>query len=153
MMVHDLGSRLAGAPLTSVGARAMYVGDADVKQARPIADGDDVQRDRCIVARVEVQVHVLARVVAANRRHDRVAGLAAHNKPIVFANARSGSVEVELEKVESELANVWLRPRHGDRTCSRVREGRRSSWIPEVGSIEPDGLAASHLDWFWEVFD
>lgn len=123
----------------------MNIGDPDVEEPRPASYGYDVQSDRAKAARIEIYVHVLAGVVATDGWYDRVARLAADYEAIILANARPWSIQIELEKIQTNLANIRL-PGHRYRASSRFRERRRRTRISEVGSIESDCLAAAHLD-------
>ena len=120
-------------------ACATDISDSDVEEARPAADRDDVQRDG-------PQIGVLARVVAADCRRDGIGRLATDHKSVVLADTRPRSVEVEFEEVQPELADIRLASHHRHRTGTRVGERRRSSRIPEVGSIEVNCLAAANLN-------
>jgi hypothetical protein len=92
---------------------------------------------------------VLASVVAADGRHDRVGRLATDHKAIVLANARPRPVQIELEKIQAQLTNVRLASDHRHGAGARIREGRRRPGIPEVGPIESDRVAAARLNcWF-----
>lgn len=125
----------------------MNICDANVEYARPSSDCDDVESERPIAALIQIDIHVLAGVVTANGRYDRVARLATHNKPIELAHTCARSLKIELEEVESDLAYVWL-SRNSHRTSARVGEWCWGAWIAEIRSIEPDRLAAASLDYY-----
>lgn len=108
---------------------------------------------------------MLAGVVAAKWRNDRVARLATDDEPIILADARPGPIQIEFEKVQSNLANVRLGSSHRYGTGPRVREGGRRTRIPEVGPVVSNGISAGHLyfglkvklwlafNWFKEATD
>lgn len=131
--------------LTPMRTVAVDVGDANVEESRANTNGDDVESQGAESRLVEVDVHVLARIVATEGGHNRVGRLAAHHEPVVFAQSSSRAIQVELEEVEPNLAHVGL-PGDAHRAGARVLEGRGGAWVAEVGAVVAYGVAASRLD-------
>lgn len=89
---------------------------------------------------------MLAGVVATNCWHYGITGLPADNESIVLANSRTWSIQIKFEKIQSDLANIWLTSSNGDRTGSRVGEWSRRSRVSKIGSIISDSFAARDLN-------
>lgn len=138
--------------LTSIRTIAVYISYSDVKKSRSVSQCYDIERYRTIVGLVEIYVHVLACVVAAKRGYYRITCLAADNKAIIFAYARPRSIKVKFQKVQSDLANIWL-PCHSDLASSRISEGTGRTRRPEIGTILCNCFAATFLDLIKNIYN
>lgn len=121
-------------------------GDPDVEGS--VVEGpysrQDGQGDR-VVGAVNVQVHVLAVVEATEGRNDIVLGLAVDDEFVDIALSGRGRLEVEGDKVQSDLAGSGRDARDGDGTGSGIVVRGRRVGVPEVGTIVEDGPSTRDL--------
>lgn len=80
--------------LTSVWTVAVDICDSNVEESRSISDCDNIKSNRTETTRIQINVHVLAGIVAADGWNDGITCLATNHKAIIFADARPWPIQI-----------------------------------------------------------